>query len=404
MRRPVQASCGLPAAVRILLALAAAGLFAAAAALAHPPPGGMWTPGSTADHRWRAPVATAGALPSSGNVTGDVRLVIDSGELRCWLGGVWVSCGGSGGVDDDIPEAGDFGALILSGDVASTGLVTTVQADSVALGADTTGAYVAGATAGQGLALAGSEAGTLGLVDCAALELLQRNAGDTAWTCATPAGGVSDHGALTGLADDDHAGYALLGGRAGGQAFRGGTGPGEDLTVDGTTNATRGDLILARGCYVLADDDPDVKLCPNDDVVFGGLWVQVHDGSTRLEVRADSVTVAGNVRLYPDGANAGVSVSPRGVFDADTGLGVPSSPSDELRLYAGGNVVAAAAKVAGVTTLTVAEALRLTPRAAPPLTCGAANTHGALYTDDSSALCWCDGTTWQKVVGTGSCS
>lgn len=47
--------------------------------------------------RWKAPVATAGDLPSSGNNTGDVRLVVDTFELQGWNGSAWVGLGGSGG-------------------------------------------------------------------------------------------------------------------------------------------------------------------------------------------------------------------------------------------------------------------------------------------------------------------
>ena len=50
------------------------------------------------------------------------------------------------------------GTLNSSG---ATGL--TVAADAVALGTDTTGNYVAGPTANAGLALTGTEAGTLGI-------------------------------------------------------------------------------------------------------------------------------------------------------------------------------------------------------------------------------------------------
>lgn len=47
--------------------------------------------------------------------------------------------------------------------------------------------------------------------------------------------GVTDHGALTGLADDDHTQYALLAGRAGGQTLTGGTAAGDVLTLKGTS-------------------------------------------------------------------------------------------------------------------------------------------------------------------------
>lgn len=57
------------------------------------------------------------------------------------------------------------------------------------------------------------------------------------------AGGTGgDHGALTGLTDDDHPQYAKLAGRAGGQTLKGGTGASEILTLQSTSNATRGEV------------------------------------------------------------------------------------------------------------------------------------------------------------------
>lgn len=61
---------------------------------------------------------------------------------------------------------------------------------------------------------------------------------------ATGGAGVTDHGALTGLSDDDHTQYLLLAGRSGGQVATGGTGSGDDLTIRSTTNATKGDVIM----------------------------------------------------------------------------------------------------------------------------------------------------------------
>lgn len=54
-----------------------------------------------------------------------------------------------------------------------------------------------------------------------------------------------DHGGLAGLGDDDHTQYALLAGRAGGQTLIGGTGAGDDFTLQSTSNGTRGSVILA---------------------------------------------------------------------------------------------------------------------------------------------------------------
>src|SRR5690606_26407808 len=67
--------------------------------------------------------------------------------------------------------------------------------------------------------------------------------GNTGWV-ELGAGGATDHGALTGLSDDDHAQYLLLAGRATGQIATGGTASGDDLTLRSTTDATKGDVIL----------------------------------------------------------------------------------------------------------------------------------------------------------------
>lgn len=57
---------------------------------------------------------------------------------------------------------------------------------------------------------------------------------------AVAGGGVTDHGALTGLTpDDDHTQYALLAGRAGGQTLYGGTAENDDIIIEPTSHATK---------------------------------------------------------------------------------------------------------------------------------------------------------------------
>ena len=68
-----------------------------------------------------------------------------------------------------------------------------------------------------------------------------------AWTANVS--GVSDHGGLTGLTDDDHTQYALLLGRAGGQSLIGGTGASDDLVLRASSNAIEG--------QVIAEDETD---------------------------------------------------------------------------------------------------------------------------------------------------
>jgi len=58
--------------------------------------------------------------------------------------------------------------------------------------------------------------------------------------------GSDDHGALTGLSDDDHPQYLLLAGRSGGQTAIGGTGAGDNLVLTASSNADEGLIILSR--------------------------------------------------------------------------------------------------------------------------------------------------------------
>lgn len=63
----------------------------------------------------------------------------------------------------------------------------------------------------------------------------------------TAAAGVG-HSTLTGLTSgDDHTQYGLLAGRSGGQTLVGGTGAGESLTLESTSNGTKGSIALASG-------------------------------------------------------------------------------------------------------------------------------------------------------------
>ena len=59
----------------------------------------------------------------------------------------------------------------------------------------------------------------------------------------TTSGGVTDHGLLSGLGDDDHTQYVLLAGRSGGQTIIGSTLASEALTLESTSNATKGDIV-----------------------------------------------------------------------------------------------------------------------------------------------------------------
>jgi hypothetical protein len=119
--------------------------------------------------------------------------------------GAWAAVTGSGSSSVSVdgaavgnPDFVDTADINFSS--VPTGQITgTVQEDSVALTTDTTGDYVAGVTTDQGLLKTGTEAASVGLMDCAAGQVLKRDVGDTVWECGTDntatAGTVSIDGA-----------------------------------------------------------------------------------------------------------------------------------------------------------------------------------------------------------------
>ena len=88
-------------------------------------------------------------------------------------------------------------------------------------------------------------------------------------------GAQIDHGGLGGLSDDDHAGYALLAGRSGGQTLIGGTGSGESLTMQSTSHATKGSINIDS--TIVQSDSFVLKrysrlLIPNYDIIANGTY------------------------------------------------------------------------------------------------------------------------------------
>lgn len=72
---------------------------------------------------------------------------------------------------------------------------------------------------------------------------------------ATAAAGTA-HSSLTGLTSgDDHTQYALLAGRSGGQSYVGGSGANDNLTLESTSNGTKGSVRIASGTNVVALGD-----------------------------------------------------------------------------------------------------------------------------------------------------
>ena len=72
------------------------------------------------------------------------------------------------------------------------------------------------------------------------------------WVTRATLNAALDHGTLAGLTDDDHTQYALLAGRNGGQVLIGGTASGDDLTLQSTSNGTRGSILITSDDVLLS--------------------------------------------------------------------------------------------------------------------------------------------------------
>lgn len=107
----------------------------------------------------------------------------------------------------------------------------------------------------------------------------------TKWVASVPDSEV-DHGTISGLGDDDHSQYALLLGRSGGQTLRGGTASGNNLTLNSTSHATKGDIICASD--VIAGTDNTFDLGES-----GFRFKDLYLGGQAIGLRAHNATTAG---------------------------------------------------------------------------------------------------------------
>lgn len=111
---------------------------------------------------------------------------------------------------------------------------------------------------------------------------------------STGGGGATDHGALTGLADDDHTQYLRLLGRAGGQSAYGGTAASEILHLYGTAHATVG-YVHAHDSLVVGDPGTEgagvdingttyTMTCRVSQIDGGRSGLQLHGHSTTYPI------------------------------------------------------------------------------------------------------------------------
>jgi len=146
--------------------------------------------------------------------------------------------------------------------------------------------------------------------------------GSGAFVATALSAGVTDHGALTGLTpDDDHTQYALLAGRAGGQTIYGDTAADGDITIHGTSNATR------TTSYVLLQP------------TAGNVGIGTTAPATALHV-VGAATVTGGIRPAANSTTALQLQNATGtaILTVDTTnarLGIGTTPGAQLHIRAG---------------------------------------------------------------------
>lgn len=244
--------------------------------------------------------------------------------------------------DDDVPEAGDFGALALTGDVTSAGLATTIEANSVALITDTTGNFVGSITGSAGIVASAAGEGTAVTIDTASGETNFLASG--ALTCgASTQGRMQVH--TTPLQYCDNAGTPALQYAAYGNSSGESTAAAAD-SVALTTDTT--------GNYAAGDGEAGAALTGDTATAFFSAGqLEAARGGTADDTSATTGVprIASGNWTYDAGVShlaASTSADLRGVLSDDTGTGVAifSSPTAlTLDVEAGSNSVTTVSKI-----------------------------------------------------------
>ena len=123
------------------------------------------------------------------------------------------------------------------------------------------------------------------------------------WVASAPDTEI-DHGSISGLGDDDHTQYALLAGRAGGQLLIGGTVASNNLTLESTSNPTKGSIIFRDTLRPDVDDTSDVGTASfrvKDLYMSGeGVGFRFENAATFAGLPAPSVSSKGRVAWVDD--------------------------------------------------------------------------------------------------------
>ena len=111
------------------------------------------------------------------------------------------------------------------------------------------------------------------------------------WVCSAPDSEIS-HSDIADLGNDDHLQYALLAGRAGGQTLKGDTASGGNLTLESTSHATKGDVIVIGDLRPSADATYDLG-------INGTAWRDIYMNGQAKGMRLENFTTAGRPPAVP---------------------------------------------------------------------------------------------------------
>lgn len=313
----------------------------------------------------------------------------------------------------------------ISGNATTATTASNVADNSVALGTKTTGGYAGSASEGgpATTALAFDANPTA----CDVGEFVTDIAADGTLTCDAVSPGVTDHGALTGLSDDDHSQYTLLAGRGSGQSLTGAVGTTGYLKFNAHSGDGGGSIYFSSAVNT---DTGTIRLVYGGSGIYNGAMYNYGKGTHFVTCAGlgggagmigctddnDHYVVSRGFVVSTDGTFPGVAIrgansSASGVSNQFFGLQMASdtkigwvnatnltfSPTADLLID---RDRASMFRISSTTDGTGGATLLIVPTDTAP-TC---NKKGIQWERSSvDALCRCNGSTWDKLAGAGSC-